>query len=145
VRVVHTIVSARFEVTDWKEEPIDDRSDAAKMTRAAVTKSYSGGIKGDSVTEWLMAYADDGSAAFVGVERIVGMIGGRTGTLVVQHVGAYESGAATAQLHVLGGCGTGELAGATGTGGFVADPAGSVELTLDFGSGRATSARGATG
>ena len=113
--VVNTIVSSQFEVTSWNEEPVDDRPDAAKITCAEVTKTYSGEIEGDSVTEWLMAYADDGSAAFVGLERIVGTVGGRTGTLVLQHVGAYDNGAATAQLRVVDRCGTGELAGATGT------------------------------
>ena len=138
---MNTIVSSRFEVTSWNEEPVDERPDAAKITCAEVTKTYSGEIEGDSVTEWLMAYADDGSAAFVGLERIVGTVGGRTGTLVLQHVGAYDNGAATAQLRVVDRCGTGELAGATGDGGFVADPAGTVELVLEFGRADGRSAR----
>jgi Protein of unknown function (DUF3224) len=127
-----TRITASFEVTDWNEEPFDERSDGAKLTSARVTKSYSGEIEGDSVTQWLMAYAEDGSATFVGLERINGTIAGRSGTLVVQHLGTYQDGAATAELTAVAGCGGGELAGVTGTGDFTADPAGKVRLELAF-------------
>lgn len=127
-----TDITASFEVTNWDEAPFDERSDAAKLTAAHVTKFYSGGIEGDSVTEWLMAYAEDGTATFVGIERIKGTIDGRKGTLVVQHVGEYRDGAATAALTVLAGSGGGDLAGVTGTGDFRADPAGTVSLSLGF-------------
>jgi hypothetical protein len=127
-----TAINASFEVTNWKEEPFDERSGTAKLTIATVTKSYSGDIDGESVTEWLMAYAEDGTARFVGLERIAGRVAGREGTIVVQHVGSYENGAATATLAVLAGCGTADLAGTTGQGDFVADPSGKVSLVLKF-------------
>jgi hypothetical protein len=127
-----TRITASFEVTRWNEEPFDERNDAAELTRARVTKSYSGEIEGDSVTEWLMAYAEDGSATFVGLERINGTVAGRSGTLVVQHLGTYQDGAATAELAAVAGWGGGELAGVTGTGDFRADPAGTVRLELVF-------------
>ena len=37
-----------------------------------------------------MAYEPDKSARFVGIERIRGTIGGRHGSLVLQHVGTFE-------------------------------------------------------
>jgi hypothetical protein len=45
------------------------------------------------------------------------------------HDGAFEGGAATATLRVVSG--TDELAGASGSGKFRADPAGSLTLDLD--------------
>lgn len=125
-------ITASFEVKSWDEEPFDERTDAAKLTTARVTKSYSGEIDGESVTQWLMAYDADGSAAFVGLERISGTFGGRSGTCVLQHVGGYQDGAATAELTVVAGSGSGELAGVAGRGDFVADPAGKVRLELAF-------------
>ena len=76
-----------------------------------------------------MAYHPDKSAAFVGLERIKGTIGGRHGSLVLQHVGTFEDGAAKATLTVVSG--TDELNGATGSGELVADPGGRVVLTVD--------------
>jgi hypothetical protein len=128
---VTSAVSASFEVTNWNEEPLDERADGVKMTTAKVTKSYSGEIVGDSFTEWLMAYAADGSAAFVGLERVDATVAGCQGTFVLQHVGTFNDGAATAELTIVAGCGTGELAQLTGRGDFLADPAGKVHLDID--------------
>ncbi|MGH9025516.1 MAG: DUF3224 domain-containing protein [Acidimicrobiia bacterium] len=56
-------------------------------------------------------------------------IGGRRGTLVLQHVGTLEGGAARAALTVVSG--TDELEGARGSGELVADP--EERITLAFG------------
>jgi hypothetical protein len=122
---------ATFDVTSWDEQPFDEHDGVAKLTRASVTKKYSGDIAGNSVTAWLMAYADDGSAIFVGLERIDGTVAGQEGTLVLQHVGKYEDGAAKAELTIVAGANSGELAAVAGRGDFVADPSGSVTLELD--------------
>jgi Protein of unknown function (DUF3224) len=127
-----TEIKASFEITKWDEHQFDRRAGAAKMTRAKVGKSYSGDIDATSITEWLMAYADDGTATFVGLERIDGIIAGRRGTLALQHVGEYKDGAARADLKVIGGACSGQLAATTGTGDFLADPAGHVLLDLFF-------------
>jgi hypothetical protein len=123
-------ITASFEVSAWNEEPVDENIDAAKLTHARVSKTYAGDIDAHSATEWLMAYSDDGSASFVGLERINGTISGRRGTLVLQHVGTFIDGAATATLTVVAGCGSGDFVDATGTGTFVADPAGKISLEL---------------
>ena len=127
-----TEIKASFEVTNWDEHQFDVHAGAAKLTRANVTKSYSGAIMGESVTQWLMAYADNGSASFVGVERITATIDRRRGALVLRHVGAFENGAAKATLTVLTGSCSGELAATTGAGEFIADPSGRVRLDLSF-------------
>lgn len=125
-------IEATFEVTAWDEQPIDEQPDAPKLTCAKVTRAYTGGIEGQSVTDWLMAYAEDGTATFVGMERISGQVDGRSGTLVLRHIGQYRDGSATADLDVQAGSGSGELAGATGSGAFTADPAGHVSLELEL-------------
>ena len=64
-----TAITASFEVTGWDEHAFDVHAGAAKLTRAKVAKSYRGDVAGDSVTEWLMAYGEDGSASFVGKQK----------------------------------------------------------------------------
>lgn len=123
-----TPIKAAFEVTSWDESPFDEASGLAKLTEAIVQKSYSGDIEGTSTTRWLMAYAPDETAVFVGIERIKGTVGGRKGSLVLQHVGRFEAGAAKAELTVVSG--TGDLQDVSGRGDFSADPAGSITLTL---------------
>jgi hypothetical protein len=122
-------INSSFEIQGWDEQPFDEAVAVAKLTKASVAKSYTGDIDGTSATEWLMAYHPDKSAAFVGLERIKGTIGGRRGTLVLQHVGTFEDGVAKAALTVVSG--TDELKGASGSGELIADPAGRVTLSLD--------------
>jgi hypothetical protein len=127
-----TTIAATFDVTDWDEHEFDRHAGAGKLTKAKVTKSYHGDISAKSLTEWLMSYGDDGTASFVGLERIIGTVGEREGTLVVQHVGRFEDGAAKAELTVVAGSCSGDLSAARGSGTFVADPAGKVSLQLSF-------------
>jgi hypothetical protein len=128
-----TQLKAAFEIASWDETPFEDAdSDGAeetKLTEALVTKRYSGDIEGTSTTKWLMAYAPDKSATYVGVEHITGTVGGRRGGVVLMHDGEYADGVATAILRIVSG--TGELTGATGSGKFRADPAGTLLLDLD--------------
>jgi hypothetical protein len=121
-------VKAQFEVTSWDEQAFDEGDGVAKLTEATVGKTYTGGVEGTSTTRWLMAYAPDETAVFVGIERITGTVDGKDGTVVLQHVGTFEGGAAKAELTVLSG--TGGLDGATGDGDFLSDPAGSITLRL---------------
>src|SRR6201995_2209568 len=121
-------LQATFDVTSWDETPFDEGTGVAKLTEALVEKTYAGDVEGTSTTKWLMAYAPDQTAEDVGLERIKGTIDGRHGSLVLQHVGQFADGAATATLTVVSG--TDQLKEASGTGDFRADPAGTVTLTL---------------
>lgn len=123
-------VKAEFQVTSWAETPFDEGTGVAKLTEALVSKEYSGDIEGTSSTKWLMAYAPDQTATFIGLERIKGTIAGKHGSLVLQHVGTFENGSAEARLTVVSG--TNELKSISGSGEFKADPAGSITLSLAF-------------
>jgi hypothetical protein len=121
---------AQFEITSWDETPFDDGAGVAGLTEALVGKTYTGDIQGTSTTKWLMAYAPDKSATFVGLERVKGTVSGRKGSLVLQHVGTFVNGSADAALTVISG--TDELTAVSGAGSFIANPAGSITLDLTF-------------
>jgi hypothetical protein len=122
-------IRAQFEVTSWDETPFDQGTGVAKLTEALVAKNYTGDVEGTSTTKWLMVYAPDNTATFVGLERIRGTVAGKHGSLVLQHVGRFEDGSADASLTVISG--TDELKAASGSGDFTANPAGSITLNLD--------------
>ncbi len=109
-------VTARFAIHTWDEKPYSEGQDQPKLTRASVTKAYTGELEGEGQVEYLMMYRGDGSAAFVGLERVVGRIGGRTGTFVLQRTGIFESGQAKESYSVIPGSATGELQGLLGDG-----------------------------
>jgi hypothetical protein len=64
-----------FEVRQWNEAPYEEFEDGAKLTRAEVEQRFSGDIAGDGAAQWLMSYRKDGTAHFVGLQRVTGVIG----------------------------------------------------------------------
>ena len=121
------MLQATFEIATWDEAPVTEW-EGGKLTRATVAKRYEGDLEGEAVLEYLMAYGPDGTAAFVGMERVTGTAGGRRGALVLRQVGTFADGAAKASLTVVGG--SGDLAGAGGEGDMIADPSGRITLEL---------------
>ena len=115
-RYMKKTAKARFAIRTWDERPISEGPDLPKLTRASVTKIFTGDIEGEGEVEYLMMYRRDGSATFVGLERIVGRIGGKTGTFVLQRIGTFDEGLAKETYSVLPGSATGDLLGLKGHG-----------------------------
>ena len=59
--------NARFAITTWDEKSYSEGQDQPKLTRASVTKTYTGDIEGEGQVEYLMMYRGDGTAAIVGL------------------------------------------------------------------------------
>ena len=110
------LTKATFKIVSWDEEPFDDPEDGPKLTRAHVKKSFHGDLSGTGNLMYVMTYLSSEAATFSGFEKVVGSLGGRTGSFVLRHTGSYGGGKATAEYEVVPGSGTGELAGLSGTG-----------------------------
>jgi hypothetical protein len=108
--------NARFSIKSWDEKPYSEGKDLPKMTRASVDKRFTGDIDGEGHVEYVMMYRSDGTAAFVGLERITGRIAGRNGSFVLQRTGVFEDGQAKESYSVVTGSGTGELRSLRGEG-----------------------------
>jgi hypothetical protein len=124
-----------FEVESWDESPILETGNGTpKVTRALVTKSFAGDIAGEGNVEWLMGYQDDGTATFVGLERVVGRIGERAGSFVLQHTGTFDGSVAKGTIVVVPGSGTEDLRHLKGEGSFEAGMGadGVRNVTLDY-------------
>jgi hypothetical protein len=111
-----TTANARFAIKNWDEKPYSEGPDLPKLTRVSVTKTFTGDIEGESHLEYLMMYRSDGSATFVGLERVVGRIGDKKGSFVLQRTGAFEGGQAKETYTVIAGSATGGLSGLRGEG-----------------------------
>jgi hypothetical protein len=108
--------NARFSIKSWDEKPYSEGQDLPKMTRASVDKTFTGDIDGEGHVEYVMMYRSDGTAAFVGLERITGRIAGRNGSFVLQRTGVFEGGQARESYSVVTGSGTDEVRGLRGEG-----------------------------
>lgn len=124
--------NARFAIKTWDERSYSEGQDLPKLTRASVTKTFTGDIEGEGQVEYLMMYRSDGSATFVGLERISGRIGGKSGTFVLQRLGVFESGQAKESYSVVPGSATGELRGLRGEGRSAVGHGTEHPFTLDY-------------
>ena len=95
--------NARFAIKSWDEKAYSEGEDLPKLTRASVTKALTGDIDGEGQTEYLMMYRTDGSAMFVGLERVTAQIDGKSGTFVLQRIGVFENGEAKESYSVVPG------------------------------------------
>ena len=108
-----------FTIKSWDEQPFAELEGAPKLTQARVTTTYTGDLDGEGTSTLVMAY-DGADASYAGYERVVGSLGGRSGSFVLRLAGGFEQGAARTDWTVVEGSGTGELAGLRGEGGYVA-------------------------
>ena len=121
-------------ITVHKYEPVayDQPGEGPVLTRIHVEESFSGDIAGGGVVEFLQAGRADGSASFVGIERVTGTIAGRSGTFLLQDAGTVERQVVSGDWFVIPGSGTGELAGLRGEGGFSANLGEGAQVHLDY-------------
>ncbi len=109
-------VEGTFEVTSWSEQQAEGLDGTAKVTRATFGQRFRGGIEAETVSDTVMTYRADGTADYVGFQRVVGRLGGRSGSFVLQGIGGFDGKVARTELTVVPGSGTGELAGLRGAG-----------------------------
>jgi len=121
-----------FDVKPADEHAYYDVTGHARLTHAGGTQRFSGDIEGDGSIEWLMCYLPDGSARFVGLQRIDGSLNGRRGTFVIEAVGVHSGTGSEARWRIIEGSGTGDLQGITGQGGFDAAGASGIAYHLDY-------------
>jgi hypothetical protein len=109
------IAKGSFDIKMTAEPPYDAVEGVA-LGRAHFDKRFSGPLEATSTVQMLSARTPvEGSAGYVGVERISGVLDGKRGTFVVVHTGVMRKG--TRQLlsvTVVPDSGTGELAGISG-------------------------------
>jgi hypothetical protein len=127
-----TKANGSFELASWDEKTYEDLGGGAKLTRASVTQTFSGDIEGDGAVEWLMAYRTDGTARFVGLQRVTASIGGRNGSFVLETTGDFDGKMATWEASVVRGSGTGDLEGLTGSGTFGAPHGSKASFELEY-------------
>lgn len=99
--------------------PYENKEGGPFLSRATVTKEFSGGIEGESTAELLMCRADEkstkGGAGYVASEAFSGSVDGRSGAFVMQHAGVEDlDGSHKTYGFIVPGSGQQELAGLRG-------------------------------
>ena len=109
-----TRASGTFEVKLTPQALADTGADAM-LGRLSIDKRFHGDLDAASKGEMLSAgTAVQGSAGYVAIERVSGMLHGREGTFVLQHNATMTRGAPQLNIIVVPDSATGELEGLSG-------------------------------
>ena len=85
------------------------------LGRRTIDKQFHGDLDATSLGEMLSAgTGTKGSAGYVAIELVQGVLGGRRGTFVLQHSGTMTRGTPTLAVSVVPDSGTGDLVGLSG-------------------------------
>jgi len=110
-------------------ETSDPDWEGGAVQRNRFAKVFTGELAGTSVVEATMfGLADGSAAAYVGIERFEGTVGGAKGSFVLTHRATIVDGKQVAELVILPGTGTDDLKGITGTADLLPDH----HLTLHY-------------
>ena len=94
---------------------VEGQPEGSRIGRMSIDKSITGDLVATTTGQMLSAMTEvKGSAGYVAVERVDGMLDGRKGTFVLQHSGSMTRGAPSLSVTVVPDSGTGELAGLAG-------------------------------
>jgi hypothetical protein len=81
----------------------------------SIDKEFHGDLKGTSKGQMLAAGTEvKGSAGYVAIERVSGMLRGRSGTFALLHSGTMTRGVPHLSITVVPDSGTGDLVGVAG-------------------------------
>jgi hypothetical protein len=127
-----TKATGRIEVQTYEPQPYEEPENGPQLVEIHVTEKFSGDIEGEGVVRFLQAIRGDGSASFVGIERVTGRIGDRHGSFLLQDAGTLEGSTVSGEWFVIPGSGTGELGGLRGEGGFEAELGQNASISLDY-------------
>jgi hypothetical protein len=127
-----TRAKTTLEITSWREETYADLGNGSRCTRAHVTQRFHGDIEGEGCVEYLLMNPDETYAFYVGLQRVVGRIGERAGSFMLQTNGSYSEGRPSEDWFVVPGSGTGELKGLAGIGGYRPPVGEVIQATLEY-------------
>ncbi len=109
-------VSGMFEVMLSPLDVHHQGEHGVRLRRMAMKKTYMGELEARSQGEMLSAMSGvAGSAGYVALEQVDGVVDGRRGSFVLQHSGTMQAGTDTLTLTVVPDSGSDELQGLSGS------------------------------
>jgi hypothetical protein len=89
--------------------------DGVNLGRMSIDKQFKGALEATSKGEMLSAVtAVKGSAGYVAIEQVSGVLSGKKGSFVLQHFGTIKQGSDRLILEVVPNSGSGKLSSLTG-------------------------------
>lgn len=108
-------ISGKFDVELNELEGYSKGEHGVSLGRRSLDKTFYGKLEAKSKGEMLSAFTPvKGSAGYVAIEQVQGILKGKKGSFVLQHFGTMKQGKDRLILEVVPDSGTGELKGLKG-------------------------------
>jgi len=120
------------EVTIYEPTAYDEAANGPSLVEIRVDETFSGDIEGEGSARVIQAARKDGSATFVGIERVRGAVGSHKGSFLLQTSGTLSGREVRAEWFVVPGSGTEDLRDLRGEGGFTAQLGEHGSIWLDY-------------
>lgn len=102
-------------VVTMKPLAFEDADPESLLGRMSIDKQITGDLTASTMGQMLSAMTGtSGSAGYVAIERVDGVLNGKSGTFVLQHTGTMNRGAPSLTVTVVPDSGSGELVGLEG-------------------------------
>jgi hypothetical protein len=94
---------------------VEGQPEGSKIGRMSIDKTLSGDLVATTTGQMLSAMSEvKGSAGYVAIEKVDGVLKGKKGTFVLQHTGTMNRGTPSLSVTVVPDSGTDELIGLAG-------------------------------
>ncbi|MGI1678723.1 MAG: DUF3224 domain-containing protein [Cellvibrionaceae bacterium] len=108
-------ITGEFEVKLQPQETYAEGKDGIQLGRMSINKTFKGDLNAVSQGEMLNAMTTtQGSAGYVAIEQVKGILSGKAGSFVLQHYGIMNKGQDRLVLEVVPDSGSEELVGLSG-------------------------------
>ncbi|HKW05422.1 MAG TPA: DUF3224 domain-containing protein [Nitrososphaerales archaeon] len=124
--------SGRAEIRDQKLKPFNQQAEGPTLYNLELFEDFHGEIEGENQARSLVTMRSDGSGSLVGIARVVGKVGEKSGSFVLQASATFVNKHGEAKWFVVPDSGTGELANIRGDGGFTTEQGEPSEIWLDY-------------
>ena len=95
-------------------QPLWEGAANSGLGRLSIDKQFQGELEATSQGEMLSSRGAEGSAGYVALEKVTGILNGREGSFVLQHSGTMTRGEGTLSVTVVPDSGRDELEGLEG-------------------------------
>lgn len=103
---------------------VPQKEDVAPVGRMVIDKTYLGDIKGTGIGQMISKRTEGGTAVYFAIEEFSGTVNGKSGTFTLIHKGYLSKESQMLEVEVLGGSGSGDLVGISGSMTIVQDAEG---------------------
>ena len=83
-KILKMRANGRIEVKASDDKILDQQADGPTVHILDITEDFVGDVEGKGHVRFIQAALEDGFASFVGIERVVGKIGGRSGSFLLR-------------------------------------------------------------